>query len=102
MGQRAKGDIGRCRIAPHSGLSDAERQPRAAQEKIHAMIRRVGGLPDAGVGTPQYETRVERGLRCPTRDGVALATDLIRPIGDGPFPAILIRTIYDKVPYTVR
>src|SRR3954471_6949470 len=30
------------------------------------------------------------------RDGVHLATDVYLPDGDGPFPAVLVRTPYDK------
>ncbi len=32
----------------------------------------------------------------PTRDGTPLATDLFLPPGEGPFPAILLRTPYNK------
>ena len=30
------------------------------------------------------------------RDGVGLSTDIYRPSGDGPFPTLLLRTIYDN------
>ena len=39
---------------------------------------------------------VERDLMAPARDGVALATDVYRPDGAGPFPVLLERTPYDK------
>jgi uncharacterized protein len=39
---------------------------------------------------------VERGLTAPARDGVALATDVYRPDGPGPFPVLFERTPYDK------
>ena len=39
---------------------------------------------------------VERDLMVPARDGVALATDVYRPEGPGPFPVLLERTPYDK------
>jgi uncharacterized protein len=39
---------------------------------------------------------VERDIMVPARDGVRLATDVYRPPGPGPFPAILERTPYDK------
>jgi predicted acyl esterase len=39
---------------------------------------------------------VERDIMVPARDGVGLATDVYRPPGIGPFPAILERTPYDK------
>ena len=41
-------------------------------------------------------TVVERDIMVPARDGVRLATDVYRPPGPGPFPAILERTPYDK------
>ena len=39
---------------------------------------------------------IERDVMAPARDGVGLATDIYRPAGSGPFPAILERTPYDK------
>jgi putative CocE/NonD family hydrolase len=37
------------------------------------------------------------GLLARMRDGVELALDLVEPDGDGPYPVVLIRTMYDKV-----
>src|SRR5262249_51716606 len=39
---------------------------------------------------------VEQDLIVPAGDGVALATDVYRPAGPGPFPVLLERTPYDK------
>src|SRR3954465_13621220 len=39
---------------------------------------------------------IERDVMVRARDGVGLATDVYRPHGPGPFPAILERTPYDK------
>src|ERR1044071_9831716 len=39
---------------------------------------------------------VERDIMVRARDGVRLATDVYRPPGAAPFPAILERTPYDK------
>jgi putative CocE/NonD family hydrolase len=39
---------------------------------------------------------IERDIMVPARDGIGLATDIYRPPGAGPFPAILERTPYDK------
>ena len=39
---------------------------------------------------------IERDIMVRARDGVHLATDIYRPDGAGPFPAILERTPYDK------
>ena len=35
-------------------------------------------------------------VKVPMRDGVALSTDIYRPVGPGPFPTLLVRTIYDN------
>ena len=35
-------------------------------------------------------------VRVPMRDGVDLSTDIYRPSGGGPFPTLLLRTIYDN------
>ena len=35
-------------------------------------------------------------VRVPMRDGVTLSTDIYRPAGPGPFPTLLLRTIYDN------
>ena len=41
--------------------------------------------------------QVERDVEMRARDGVILRADIFRPArGDGPFPAILVRTPYDK------
>lgn len=39
---------------------------------------------------------MERDITVPARDGIALATDVHRPQGNGPFPVILERTPCDK------
>jgi len=43
-----------------------------------------------------YSMIVERDIDMPVRDGTVLRGDLYRPEGDGPFPAIIQRTPYDK------
>jgi putative CocE/NonD family hydrolase len=50
---------------------------------------------------PRHDVLVLRDVRVPARDGVALSTDVYLPsqgggFARGPFPAILIRTPYDK------
>jgi uncharacterized protein len=40
--------------------------------------------------------RVEKDIMVPMRDGVQLATDAWVPVGDGPFPALLVRLPYGK------
>ncbi len=39
---------------------------------------------------------VEQDVEVPMRDGTILRADIYRPLGDGPFPALLQRTPYDK------
>ncbi|MBV8935632.1 MAG: CocE/NonD family hydrolase, partial [Alphaproteobacteria bacterium] len=39
---------------------------------------------------------VDRDIGVLARDGVALATDVYRPVGGGSFPVLLERTPYDK------
>jgi putative CocE/NonD family hydrolase len=40
--------------------------------------------------------RIQLDVKIPMRDGVLLSADIYRPPSGGPFPALLIRTIYDK------
>ena len=39
---------------------------------------------------------MERDVEVPMRDGTILRADIYRPLGAGPFPALLMRTPYDK------
>jgi uncharacterized protein len=39
---------------------------------------------------------MERDVEIPMRDGTVLRADVYRPTGDGPFPALLTRTPYDR------
>lgn len=47
-----------------------------------------------------YENFVKRyvNVRIPMRDGIKLACDIYMPAGKGPFPAVMIRTPYQKSP----
>src|SRR5262245_4940776 len=65
-------------------------------------IRRVEGMPSGPVSQPRYRTRKRMDVLTPMRDGVKLAMDLVQPEAPGPFPVVLIRTPYDKVPVTDR
>src|SRR5947209_2230815 len=40
--------------------------------------------------------RVQRGVAVPMRDGVKLMADVFLPLGNGPWPVILIRTPYNR------
>lgn len=48
---------------------------------------------------PMPALTVDTDVRVPTRDGVALATTLFRPQGPGRWPAVLMRTPYDRTTY---
>ena len=45
-----------------------------------------------------HGSRILRNIAVPMRDGVTLATSVHLPEGDGPFPAVLVRTAYNRVP----
>src|SRR5262245_36998036 len=54
-----------------------------------------------GFSEAKYEVLIERDIRIPMRDGVALVADVYHPSKDGKaaggqFPVVLIRTCYDK------
>ena len=50
----------------------------------------------ARLSQPKYKVRTEANVRVPMRDGVTLATDIYRPDAEGRFPAILVRTPYNR------
>ncbi|HEU4387126.1 MAG TPA: CocE/NonD family hydrolase, partial [Blastocatellia bacterium] len=45
---------------------------------------------------PTMTTRAEKGVKIPLRDGVELVADIVRPAGEGKYPAILERTPYGR------
>ncbi|MBC8064042.1 MAG: CocE/NonD family hydrolase [Chlorobia bacterium] len=45
---------------------------------------------------PTFEAKVLRGEKVKMRDGVNLVHDVAMPVGDGPFPTILVRTPYGR------
>jgi putative CocE/NonD family hydrolase len=51
---------------------------------------------ELGLPEPRYPVTFEGDLRVPARDGVLLAADLYKPAAAGSYPAILVRTPYDK------
>jgi putative CocE/NonD family hydrolase len=58
--------------------------------------RSVSHYDDAKLSQPRYKVRREANVRVPMRDGVTLATDIYFPDAPGKFPAILVRTPYNK------
>jgi len=45
---------------------------------------------------PTWQVRQDANVRVPMRDGVTLAADIFRPDAPGKFPAILVRTPYNR------
>jgi predicted acyl esterase len=43
------------------------------------------------------DARLEFNVRVPMRDGVTLSADVYRPVAEGKYPVILLRTPYNKV-----
>src|SRR5829696_1370134 len=54
-------------------------------------------LPANDLSPRRHKTRIIHDLLTPMRDGVMLAMDLIRPIEEGTYPVVLVRTPYNKV-----
>ncbi len=50
-------------------------------------------------GYRPHGIRIEEGVKSPMRDGIHLYSNIYRPSSDGKFPAILIRTPYNKDSY---
>jgi len=87
----------------HLVVDEENRVCRAEYPAQHGIFVRKGyellGARDEGdplLSRPVHEVVEERGVAVPMRDGVALATDIYRPKGDGKFPTILVRTPYKK------
>ncbi|MFH0982230.1 MAG: CocE/NonD family hydrolase [Planctomycetota bacterium] len=76
-------------------LADVPAQHAAYVREGYELLR-LTPETDPLLSKAQYEVTLEHGLGIPMRDGVALATDLYRPSGDGRFPVILARTPYQK------
>ena len=45
---------------------------------------------------PEQPLRIQLDVKVRMRDGVELSAGLYRPLGPGPFPTLLIRTIYNN------
>jgi uncharacterized protein len=54
-------------------------------------------LPANDLSPRTHKTRTIHDVLTPMRDGVMLAMDLIRPVDDGAYPVVLVRTPYNKV-----
>ena len=51
---------------------------------------------ELGLPAPRFPVSFEGNVTVPARDGVMLSADLYRPAAQGSYPAILVRTPYDK------
>jgi uncharacterized protein len=58
--------------------------------------RSVSHYDESKLSPPKYRVLTEANVRVPMRDGVTLATDIYRPDAEGRFPAILVRTPYNR------
>lgn len=59
-------------------------------------VRKTVFWDENKLSAPAYEVIMEKNVQVPMRDGVTLATDIYRPKAEGRFPALLLRTPYDK------
>ncbi|HOX37690.1 MAG TPA: CocE/NonD family hydrolase [Candidatus Brocadiia bacterium] len=66
------------------------------QALLLAVWLLASSLPAQQAATQKSEIVFEKNVMVPMRDGVRLATDLYRPAADGKYPAILMRTPYNK------
>ena len=76
-------------------LADVPDQHAAYVREGFEVLRREPAT-DPLLSQVAYEVTVECGVTVPMRDGVSLAADVYRPVADGPFPVILVRTPYKK------
>lgn len=65
-----------------------------------SLLSAVPVLSKDTISQPTYEVVEQRGVMVPLSDGTRLATNTFLPIGEGPWPTILLRTPYDKDRYT--
>ena len=73
-----------------AGMASAQNEPvmRSQASILH--------LDDVTLSKPTYRVLFESNVRVPMRDGVTLASDIYRPDAPGKFPAILVRTPYNR------
>ena len=75
--------------AAATGTASAQNMPATPEAPAAAQ-----SAPSAA--TPAYRVIMEANVRVPMRDGITLATDIYRPEAPGKFPAILVRTPYNR------
>ncbi|MEO0400365.1 MAG: CocE/NonD family hydrolase [Pseudomonadota bacterium] len=70
----------------------------SAGKGVKTDIRIANIFPAAGISEKKYtDTIILNNVMTPMRDGVHLASDILRPNAPGRFPAVLMRTPYNKV-----
>jgi putative CocE/NonD family hydrolase len=71
--------------------------PQQHAAYVREGYRAIGVVEeDSLLSRPEYEIEVERGVEVPMRDGLKLSTDIYRPMAEGKFPVVLVRTPYKK------
>ncbi len=73
--------------------------PAAAARAIGSGFEKLLSDPTTlypELSRPDFKTKSEKGVKVKMRDGVALTADIVRPAGDGKYPAILERTPYGR------
>jgi hypothetical protein len=78
------------------GSFTARRAGEEAPATAAAPAPAVTFWDESRLSPPVYEVVVEQNVMVPMRDGVRLATDIYRPKAAGKFPALLLRTPYNK------
>lgn len=61
-----------------------------------SMASAEGFFPKAKLSQPVHQIKVTRDVMIPMRDGVRLAADIYIPTAKGKFPALVLRTPYNK------
>src|SRR6266704_599959 len=84
-----------------------ENQRRDSREEAPRLVRAHAAfawmalcaaliLPARAAAAEEHEIVVERNVAAKMRDGVTLRADVYRPKAEGKYPALLVRTPYDK------
>lgn len=79
------------------------RNKKTLLSRIGPLVVSLGFLSPpcigAQTGNRAYQVRIEKGVESRMRDGIRLFSNIYRPSSGGKFPAILIRTPYNKNDY---
>src|SRR6266567_6096702 len=75
---------------------EAPRLVRARAAFVCMALCAAMALPARAAAAEEHEIVVERNVAAKMRDGVTLRADVYRPKAEGKYPALLVRTPYDK------